>query len=104
MEKQLYTKFGGVLISFTEVMNLQSFDFDASDFIPTNSQWSSFHITVNFMENELSTKFYGVFHHFLKLQSFEWLNFVSKLVTSSTRMNVRNMLIVAYMQNFVNFG
>ena len=26
--------------------------------------WFSFHIFVKFMENELSIKFYGVFHHF----------------------------------------
>ena len=58
---------------------------------------SSFHIFVHFTENKLSTKLFGFFDHFSKLKSFEWLNCVSKLVTSLTKMNVRNMLIVPYM-------
>ena len=48
-------------------MNLQV-EFDASDVIPANAQNISlpdfFHIFVNFLENELSKKFYGIFDHF----------------------------------------
>ena len=58
------------------------------------------------MDNELSTKFYGVLDHFkelIKFRSFKWLNRVLTLVTSSTRMNIHDMLILAYMWTFWNF-
>ena len=38
MEKKPCRIFFGVLIGFNEVMNLQSFEFNASDVIPTNAQ------------------------------------------------------------------
>ena len=67
IEKEPSTKFCVVLISFKEVMKLQSFEFDASDVIPANALNilpTFFHIFVNFMENELSTKSYSVFDVF----------------------------------------
>ena len=62
MEKESCTKFCHVLISFNEVMKLQSFEFDASDVILR--MYKTFYIFVNFTENELSAKFYGVLDHF----------------------------------------
>ena len=60
----------GVLVSFYEVMKLRSFEFDIYDVIPANIQnfspWFSLHIFVNFMEREPSTRFNGVFEHFLR--------------------------------------
>ena len=38
-----------------------------------------------------------IYHELIKLRSFEWLNCFSTLVTSYTRINIHNMLIVAYM-------
>ena len=38
-----------------------------------------------------------IYHELIKLRSFEWLNCFSTLVTSYTRVNIHNMLIVAYM-------
>ena len=69
MKKEPCIRFCGVLISFNEVMNLQqSFEFDTSDVIPQMQKkvhpWFSFHVFANFMEHELSTKFYGAFEHF----------------------------------------
>ena len=68
MEKEPCAKFCGVLISLNKVMKLQSFEFDTSDVIRANIQNISpqafFHIFVNVMENELYTKFYGVFDQF----------------------------------------
>ena len=47
------------------------------------------------MKNELSTKFYGVFDELTG--TYKVTKFRMTLVTSSTRMNIHNMLIVAYM-------
>ena len=59
-----------VLVSFYEVMKLQSFEFDIYDVIPANTQnfspWFSLHIFVNFVEREPSARFYDVFEHFLR--------------------------------------
>ena len=54
----------GVLISFHEVMKLQSLEFGLSDVIPANIQNISSLVFFSFMEKKLSTKFYGVFDHF----------------------------------------
>ena len=50
------------------------------------------------MDKEPSTRFYGVLGHFSrtkKVSKSESLNCVSTLVTSSTRMNIPDILIVA---------
>ena len=50
-----------------------------------------FIFSVNFLENEISTKFYGVFDYFsgtYEATKSEWLNCVSTLVTSLMRMNI----------------
>ena len=57
LKKETCTKFCGVLISFNEVMKLQSFEFGVSDFISifiykTFHRRFSFHIFVNFIENK----------------------------------------------------
>ena len=105
MENAPCKNFCGVLISFNEVLKLQSFEFDASDIKPANALIVSFYI-INFRENnEVSTKFHGVFcHGVIKWESFGWFNYVSTLVTSSTQMNLLNMLILAFMLRFGNFG
>ena len=104
-ENAPFKNFCGVLISFNEVLKLQSFEFDASDIKPANALIVSFYI-INFRENnEVSTKFHGVFcHGVIKWESFGWFNYVSTLVTSSTQMNLLNMLILAFMLRFGNFG
>ena len=69
MKKELCTKFCGVLISYHEVMKLQSFESDLSDVIPrmykTIYHWVSLHIFVNFMKNKPVTLFDGRYDHFL---------------------------------------
>ena len=60
----------GVLISFHEVMKLQSLEFGLSDVIPANIQNISSLVFFSFMEKKLSTKFYGVLtisHEIMKL-------------------------------------
>ena len=41
--------------------------------------------------------YFIIFHEPMNLQSFKWVNCVSIKVTSSTQMNINNMLIVACM-------
>ena len=48
--------------------------------------------------------FLTIFQEIIKLGSFGWFNYTLTLVTSSTRMNIPNMLILAYMLTFGNFG
>ena len=64
MQEKTCTKCCGVLISFHEVMKLQSLEFGLSDVIPANIQNISSLVFFSFMEKKLSTKFYGVFDHF----------------------------------------
>ena len=69
MEKEPYTNFCGAFVSFKEVMNLQSFEFDASHIIPVNAQnitllvfFSNFFLVlqrINFLQ-----RFNGIFDHF----------------------------------------
>ena len=94
------TKFCGVLISFNEVIKLQSFEFDASDVIPANAQIISFHIFINFMENELSTKLNSVFDHFsrtYKVTKFWMIKLCLDVSDVLTQINILNMLILTYM-------
>ena len=63
----------------------------------------SFHFFVSFMEKRPPTKlmiFFTIFQEFVKLQSFEWLNCI---LISWARMEMQNMLIVAYMKSFEIF-
>ena len=57
MQKQPFAKFFCVLITFQEIMKLQSFKFAVSDV--TREFYS--HAFVNFMKRELSIEFFGVF-------------------------------------------
>ena len=41
--------------------------------------------------------FWAIFHKIMKLQLFEWLNFVLTKVISSLQINVHNILIVVHM-------
>ena len=67
----------------------------------TFHSWFSLHVFVNFTEKEPSAKFYGCFWPFyINLWSYKALNDE----TMSRWMNINNMLIVAYMQTFGNFG
>ena len=91
------------MISFREVMKLQRFEFDVSDVIPTNAQKISplvffackFYGKKNILQSFMV--YFIIFHEPMNLQSFKWLNCVSIKVTSSTQMNINNMLIVACM-------
>ena len=104
MENEPCTTFRGVLISFNEVMKLQSLNFTQVTSYPrihrTFHPWLSFHVFVNFMKNEFSKKLYCVYDHFtgtyrdakfwiIKL----WLD-VSDAISVNEH---RSMLIVAYM-------
>ena len=68
MEKEIFTKFRSVLISFNEVISQEVFNFTPmtsfSQMRKTFHQWLPFHIFVNFVENKLSTKFYDIFNQF----------------------------------------
>ena len=69
MEKELCTKFGGVLIRSHEVIKLQKFAFSVRDVIPANVYnmlpLVFFAFFVTFMRKiPPIIKFYGVFHHF----------------------------------------
>ena len=58
------------MISFHEVMKLQSLEFGLSDVIPANIQNISSLVFFSFMEKKLSTKFYGaltISHEIMKL-------------------------------------
>ena len=76
MEKEPCTKFCGNLISFHEVIRLQSFEFDVSDITPANLQniLPLLHLFafVNFVQKEPYTEFYSVSDHFTR--SYEVLN------------------------------
>ena len=86
--------------SFRE-MKLQSFEFDLIDVIPTNVQIIShlvFFLCFHwfYVERNFCKVLWCFWSFFTNLLSFEWLYCVSGGVTSSTRMNSYNMLIVAY--------
>ena len=78
MEEEFCTKFYGVLISFHEVIKLQSFEFGVTDAIPANVKKM---FTPGFLciflllakENVLWS-FWWFFRKIIKLRRFEWLN------------------------------
>ena len=78
MEEEFCTKFYGVLISFHEVIKLQSFEFGVTDVIPANVKKM---FTPGFLciflllakENVLWS-FWWFFRKIIKLRRFEWLN------------------------------
>ena len=76
----------GVLISFHEVMKLQSVKVNISDVYPqmckTFHLWFLLLVFVNFMEKEPSTEFCGVFYHFSR--TYEVTNFS---VTEMSQLN-----------------
>ena len=67
IEKELSTKYCGVLIIFHEVMKLQTFELDATDVMPANLHNLSpvfLRIFKTFMKKDSHSKNYDVFDHF----------------------------------------
>ena len=78
MEKEPYTNFCDVLISFHEVMKLKSFEFDESDVInanvKTSPHWFSLHFSCLFHGEKIFNKvlqFPWPFYELIKFQNFE---------------------------------
>ena len=99
MEKKLFWRFGQISRSYRE---LQSFEFSVSDVIPANVQniWPLVFfafLLVLWSKNLLwsFTVFLTIFYELVKLQSFEWINCISTSMMSYSRMNIKDMLIVA---------
>ena len=103
MEKRPCTNVCGVLVSFHEVMKLQSFFWKWH-----HTHEYTTHFTTGFLcifllilwrrnLHQSLMVFLTIFHKFMKLQNFKWWNYVLPYLTSSTQMNIHNMLTMAYM-------
>ena len=96
MEEKTCAKFGGVLITFHEVVKLQSFEFGVSDVIPANVQNISplvvflcVFLLVLWRKNIVQSfmVLLILLREIMKSRRFDWFNCVSTQVTSSTYAN-----------------
>ena len=94
IEKELSKTFCGVLIIFHELMMLQGFEFDVSDFIPVNVQNISdlFFYILAFILCRMTPwqnfkPFLIIFQEVVKLRNFERLDSIWTQVTSFLRIN-----------------